>query len=194
MKRSFFPAIIIAILFLLPTPSPAQMPHPAKLVPKVDFGIKFGGNYDNINGNGWSNTYQTGYNGGIFLGVREHIFGIQGEALIGSGRYIFNGVTVKNLYLHVPVLFQIRLVPRLWLQVGPQYSFLLSSKYASNDNATNYFKPGGVSGVAGLQLLLPLHLTLGARYSFGLTDWDNLSKNNTWTIRAMQLYVGFRLL
>lgn len=168
----------------------------AKYIPTMDFGIKFGGNFDNMNGNGWSNSYHTGYNGGLFLGFRENVFSVQGEALVSSGQFTHNpGTDVKNMYVQVPVLFGVRLVPRLWLQLGPQYSLLASSKFADNSSATNYFKTGSFSGVAGVQLFLPLHLLIGARYIIGVTDCNNVSgSSDVWKQRTLQLYLGLKLI
>lgn len=167
----------------------AKSPGPTKYVPKLDIGIKFGANYDHIKGTGWSDTYKTGYHGGMFVGFREQVFGVQGEALISSGQYTQTaGPVVKNLYLNIPALFEIRMVPRMWLQLGPQYTFLLSS-----NGPDNLFKAGGFSGAAGLQFLLPLHLTLGGRYIFGLSNL-NPATNNTWKQSSLQLFIGFKFL
>ncbi len=201
MKHFLFHAIFIFLLSSITTQAKlstpiTKLPAPTKYIPKLDFGVKFGGNFDNINGTGWNNTYQTGYHSGVFLGFREHVFGVQGEALLSSGQYTYIPNTdVNNLYLHLPALLEIRVVPGIWLQSGPQYSFLLASKFAGNNNATNYFKQGGLSGVAGLQILLPLHLIIGARYIFGLSDWNEASNSsNTWKIHSVQLFAGFKFL
>lgn len=172
----------------------AKVPGPTKFIPKIDLGVKVGASYDNMNGTGWSNTYRTGYHGGLFLGFREQVFGVQGELLLNTPHYTSAaGTQVKNLCLDIPAMFEIRLIPRLWIQVGPQYSFLVSSKYESNSTSTNFFKPGAFSGVAGLQALLPLHLTIGARYIFGLSDWDNTG-GAAWKQRSTQLFVGFKFI
>jgi hypothetical protein len=194
MTRTRIIAICFALLFS--TITNAKAPAPKSIIPKIDLGLKFGGNFDNIDGKSWSNTYHTGYHGGLFLGVRESIFGLQGEVLYNKGLYTYKstGANVGNAYLDVPVLFQVKLVDRLWLQAGPQYSLLLSSKFTSNDKDASYFKTGGFSGVAGLQILLPLHLTIGARYVFGFTNWNDASSAEVWTQRSMQLFAGFRLL
>jgi hypothetical protein len=182
-------------LILSVTALHAKITGPKRDVPKLDLGIKFGGNYDHISGNGWNSNYHTGYNSGIFLGFRESFFGIQGEALAASARYTHAPNTdINNLFLHVPVLFQIRLIPRVWLQAGPQYSFLLASRFAGGNNAADYFKQSGFSGVAGIQVFLPLHLVVGARYIFGLSDWNNLSTNNPLKLYTTQLYAGFKFL
>jgi hypothetical protein len=191
-RISLFTTLFIALMITASTF--AKSPGPTKYVPKLDLGIKFGANYDHIKGTGWASTYQTGYHGGMFVGFREQVFGVQGEALISSGQYAAtNGTNVKNLYLNIPGLFEIRLVPRMWLQLGPQYTFLLSSKYSSSNQPDNLFKPGGFSGVAGLQFLLPLHLTLGGRYIFGITDW-NSTGGSSWRQSTLQLFVGFKFL
>lgn len=194
MKLLQLLALSVAILFSGAVT--AKLPPATKYIPKVDFGVKAGANFDNMKGNGWSKTYQAGYHGGLFLGFREQVFGVQGEALVSGGQYSLSpsGANVKNVYLQIPAMFELKLVPRVWLQAGPQYSLLFSSKFETNGNATNYFKTGGFSGVAGLQILLPLHITIGARYLFGLSNWNENSKTNTWIPRSTQLYVGLKFI
>jgi hypothetical protein len=188
-----FTRLLIALVLFCGV-AQARIPGPKKVIPKVDLGVKVGASFDNMHGTGWNTTYRTGYHGGVFLGFREQVFGVQGEVLVNSTHYTLGTTTeISNLCLDVPVMFQFRLVPRLWVQVGPQYSILLSSKYAATDKATNFFKPGAFSGVAGLQMLLPLNLMLGGRYVLGLSDWDNVG-SAPWKQRSVQLFAGVRLL
>jgi hypothetical protein len=183
MKHARLVASLIALLFAFS----ANAKLPTKFVPSVDLGIKIGTNFDRISGTGWTGTYQSGYHGGMFVGFREQVLGVQGEALVVSGRYATSsGTNVKNLYLDIPGLFQIRLVSGLWFQVGPQYTLLLSSNQAGDN-----FKAGGFSGVTGLQFMLPLHLTLGGRYIFGISDWNNIG-GGSWKQTSVQLSLGLR--
>ena len=187
-------------LIIIPILSLAQGPHKRERL--VERGIKGGMNFDNMHGNYWSNTYKTGLNGGVYAGMHEHYLGVQLEALITSASYLtegnYNGyydvAQVKNLYLNIPALFEIRLVPNLWLQLGPQYSLLLNSKFSGASSSDNIFNASTFSGVVGLRIPVYRGITMGGRYIFGLTDADGLYSSEAWKQHSMQLFVGFRVM
>jgi hypothetical protein len=59
------------------------------------------------------------------------------------------------------------------------------------------FTTTDISGVLGLELRLPLHLTAGARYILGFSDVNNHDEtaiSEAWRNRYAQVYVGFRFL
>jgi len=200
MKRILLLTTVSALLFS--TAAHAQLPLPTKFIPKFDLGVKVGANFDQLNSTDtWSNSYKAGIQGGLTSGLRFKRIGVRVEALVSSVKYDFNGGggSVRNVYLHVPVMLEIKLIPRIWLQLGPQYSNILSAKASdgAQSNVKDYFNTSEVSAVGGLEARLPLHLIAGARYMFGLTDMNNTSTSgvsDTWKQRVIQLYVGFRFL
>ena len=202
MKRTLlFAAVSAALLFA--NTSNAQVPGVSKvtkLIPKVDLGIKVGANFQQLTGTLSDNAYKAGVVGGVFVGVHTEKIGVQAEGLIktvkfsaasGSSGYI------NALYLDVPVLFEYKIVPRLWIQLGPQFSTMLSAKDNNSTDVKTMFKSSDISGVAGLQAVLPLHLVAGARYVMGFSDVNAhtvAGATETWNNRSIQVYVGFRFL
>ncbi|MFN8713204.1 MAG: porin family protein [Bacteroidota bacterium] len=117
---------------------------------RLTFGVKAGINYSNV----WDKQGQefqadpiVGFAGGVFVLIPVGMFaGIQPEFLIsqkgfqGSGtllgsQYSFSRVTT---FIDIPVLFEIKPAPFLFIVLGPQYSFLLTEKneYTFGANST----------------------------------------------------------
>jgi hypothetical protein len=189
----------LSVALLFSNRSSAQIPIVSKVLPKVIIGVKVGANFQELNSKSLDNAYNAGFTGGVFVGVTKKKMGVQVEALISSAKFTANesnpNVTFNNLYLNVPVLFEYKLVNRLWLQVGPQFSDLVSTN--NNDHINNAFKTSDFGGALGLQVILPVHLVASARYILGFTDVNNHGIPNatdTWNNRSIQLSVGFRFL
>jgi hypothetical protein len=170
-----------------------------KALPKVSVGIKLGANFQQISGSGWEKTYKPGIVGGAFVGVTKNKIGIQLEALVKSVTFNSNdniSPSINGVYLDVPLLLEYKLIPRLWLQLGPQFSELLSAKESGTDVKKD-FNSSDFAGVLGLEARLPLHLTVSARYILGFTNINNESVTGTtdaWNNRTIQLSVGLRFL
>jgi len=202
MKRPFLLTALAATLFFtINSNAQPVVGTVTKILPKLTIGIKAGANMQTVTGtNAWKSNYNPGIVAGAFVGVTKNKLGVQGEVLVRSAKFDvssgFGGGTIKSVSLDVPVLLEYRLVSRLWIQLGPQFSSMMSAKNGSND-VKNNFNTSEFSGVLGLQANLPLHLTAGARYVLGLTDVRNSSVNYTteaWNNRSIQLYVGFRFI
>jgi opacity protein-like surface antigen len=205
MKRKLLVAALSAAA-LFSTAANAQVPGVSKvtkILPEVDLGVKVGANFQQITGEGWEKTYKPGIVGGAFVGLRKGSWGVQAEGLIKTVKFspsFTGGVPIKALYLDIPVLLEYRIIPRLWAQVGPQFSYMLSKDNSVMEYNTA-FKTSDFSGLLGLEAKLPLHLTAGARYVLGLTDINNHTLPSTvpgatdaWKNRYIQVYVGFRFL
>jgi hypothetical protein len=195
----------LSIALLTHQRSEAQIPGVSKIqkaLPKVDLGIKLGANFQQLDGNtAWKDTYNAGIFGGAFVGVHKGKMGVQAEVLLKSVKYDLNvGSTspityIKALYLDIPVLFQYRLIPRLWVQAGPQFSIMLNAKDNLEKDVKSNFSSSDISGVLGLEAKLPIHLVAGARYVYGFTDInDNATATDAWRNRSIQLYLGYRFL
>ncbi|MGN6566611.1 MAG: porin family protein [Flavipsychrobacter sp.] len=185
-------------------------------IPKIDLAIKLGANIAKLSGDTWDNGYKAGFLGGVAVGLREHRIGVQVEAFFSQTSYTVSGHnfydaysgfynnladstkngSFKVTYLSIPVLFQLKLIPLLWLQVGPQYSGVVSVKDADNlvHDAKGLFKSGDLSGVIGLELKLPLHLNIGARYILGLSSLNNTDVSGAWQQRTVQVHVAYAFL
>jgi len=203
MKRLLLLSTLSAAL-LFSTRSFAQVPIVSKILPKVTVGIKVGANFQELTGSTWDNAYKAGFTGGVFVGVTKKKIGIQVEGLISSAKFNYSPTlhvptvtptSASTLNLNVPMLFEYKLVPRLWVQLGPQFSDLLSAKDNNSNDIKSSFKTTDFAGVLGLEGILPLHFTVSARYILGLTNVSNVSSaNGSWNNRGIQLAVGYRFL
>jgi len=174
------------------------------------FGIKGGMNLSNI-----SNTDDTfdadadvnskskvGFNGGVFANfpVAES-FSIQPELLYnGLGTKITgkdtegneDALTMNLDYLSLPVMFQYNLVPQFYLEAGPQFSYMLSSKLKYNDESqdidTDNFNKFDIGVGIGAGFNITPQFGINARYVAGFTDIvkdnpsDNAMKNNNFQV------------
>jgi hypothetical protein len=176
--------------------SQAQVPVVSKILPKVSVGLKAGANFQQMTGV-YDDAYKLGFFGGAFLGVSKNKMGVQVEGLVKSVKVDLAASSssyVRSTYLDIPVLFTYRLIPRVSLQVGPQYTMLLSAENDAKMDVKSYYKSSEVSGALGLEVRLPVHLTAGARYIMGFSDVNNTAATTAWRNRSIQVHVGFRLL
>lgn len=197
MKRTVLLTALTAAVLLFANQAKAQLPG-------VTVGIKAGANFQSIEGASWKGAYNAGILGGAFVGFTKNKLGVQVEGLVKSAKFDTKAdpststasVSINTIYLDIPLLLEYKLINRLWIQAGPQYSSLISAKDGSNDVKKN-FNTSDYSVVAGLQANLPLHLTLGARYIFGFADMNNSKVSGApeaWRNRSIQLSLGFRFI
>jgi hypothetical protein len=201
-----FKTLFTALLFFAMA---AQAQNPAaavKALPKVDLGIKLGANFEQLNGQTWQSAYKPGIVGGIFIGLRKKRFGVQVEGLVNTATYHLKDSVktgIRATYISIPLLFEYKVIPMLWVQIGPQYSGVanVQSVNGFTGDAKNVITSGGVSGVIGLELKLPVKLNIGARYILGFSDMNNHALPTTysgysdaWKQRTIQVHVGFRFI
>lgn len=198
--------LLLCSMLLLPMMATAQLS-----AVKLNGGIKLGVNLAQLNGKDWDGGYQANMLGGVFARLHNGRVGVQVEAFFSQSSYVtgkdfydvYNGfynAAADSLkegrfrvnYLNIPVLFQFKLLSRVWIQLGPQYSGIVSVKDmdALLKDAEDLFKKGTISGVGGIWLDLPLHINVGARYVFGFTDINEKAITDSWKQRNIQLHVG----
>ena len=213
MKHITFCSFIIIGLILSTTAGAQSIPVVSKVtkaLPRVDFGVKIGANFAQLGGDNWEQSYKPGIMGGAFVGLRKHKVGVQVEALINTSHYTTQNIIdsvhkgdFRATYFDIPVLFEYRIIsgkllPKVWVMVGPQFSSLMSIK-SLNDysgDVKSSFKSGNFSGVVGLEIRY-LKFTLGGRYILGLTNIQNESvttAKQSWNSRSGQVYLGFRFI
>lgn len=200
MRRTLLLTALGTTLFF--NPATAQLKKVTNVLPEADLGVKLGANMQQTTGKLMNNDFKTGIFGGIFVGVHKNKVGVQMEALLKQVTYKLDataaqGNEVKALYLDVPVLFEYRIVKRVWLQVGPQFSVALSAKDNNSKDVKNYFKSSDIAAVGGIDVRLPFKLSAGARYVLGLTDVNNNTIpgfTDAWKNRSIQLYICYRII
>ena len=159
-------------------PAQAQIPGAGmvtKHLPKPVFGIKVGGNFNKLSTSGseLSKDYKPSFLPGLFGSLRKNNWGVRVETVINFAKYkySFNSVTnnsltngtFSNVYLDIPIMLEYRLINRIWLQGGLQFSRTLSVKSVADGNypplphaAKDFFQDNSYSGVVGAEARLPL--------------------------------------
>jgi hypothetical protein len=201
MKKLFF-AVAVLLLAAVSTVNAQKL---------LRFGLKGGANLGKLEGEGFQDGFKLGYHLGGFAQVNLiKGFGVQGELIFSSTKTkttddfsdIYHDVPdvtsadnrkeIKMNYLSIPLLANIDLgSPRFKLQVGPQFSALVSDKKVLGA-AKEAFKGGDISGVAGLWLQLPI-INVSARYIIGFNDVKDIhsvTSTSNWKNQGIQLGVG----
>lgn len=174
------------------------------------FGVKGGANLGKLDGEGYESGFKLGYHIGGLVQLNFYKgWGVQGEVIFNQSTTrttdnfsdIYkkdnistdaNGQKIKLNYLSIPVLLNIPLGgQRVKLQVGPQYSILLSDKNVIK-GAKDAFKSGDFAAVGGIWVQLPI-VNLSARYIIGLSDIRDLPNGDKWKNQGIQLGVGVTL-
>jgi hypothetical protein len=168
----------------------------SKVVPKVTIGAKLGMNMQKLEGSAYETKFRSGIVGGAFVSVDRKKMGIRVEGLLKTAKYsVYNtNVKVNAVYVDVPLLFEYKIVPRLWIQAGPQFSSMLSAKNTNGNDVKSAFNTSDVSAVVGIEAALPLKLTVGARYIYGFSDLNNNSYGGDLKSRSLQFSIGYRFL
>ncbi|QIY90010.1 porin family protein [Chryseobacterium gallinarum] len=141
----------------------------------VRFGLKAGLNISSVSNSDMNS--KAGFYGGVFANIPvAQDFSVQPEVLYsGMGAKAKGSSDIKlNLdYISVPVMFQYNALPNLYLEAGPQFSFLVSSKvkYKSNSvDANDGFKTFDFGLGLGAGYYFTPNIGVNVRYVAGLTD------------------------
>ncbi len=206
--------IIYTLFALLLTLRTAAQDLPVVSRVKVDFGPKLGINLSKLDGTSWDGGYKTNLLGGAFLSVHGNRFGVQVEGLFSQTTYI-TGKSFDSIYnsyiaagqdslnrgqfrlsqFNIPVMAQVRILSRVWLQVGAQYSGIVSvkSKEEFFEDAEKLFDKGSIAAIGGLWIDVTRRINVGARYVMGLSNINNKDFSDipeTWKQRDIQLHLG----
>jgi len=107
---------------------------------ELKVGIKAGANYSNIDSEGgdcYVADRKVGFAGGEFVSIPlSQFIGIQPELMYSQKGFktedtFFDGKITSN-YLDLPIHLQIKLTENIGILAGPQFSYLLSTKYELN--------------------------------------------------------------
>ncbi len=185
-----------------------------------DIGLKIGANLNKVEGRYWDNGYKANFLAGLYAGVHSRRWGVQIEPLYTqstfatgtgfndlykdfyqAGKDSVTGGKFKVNYLNVPVLLNVKMFSKVWLQVGPQFSGTLSVNDPDGlmDDAESFLKNSMISGVFGLWINLPSHITLSGRYIIGLNNLNGNSNyiqynkhiEDNWKQKLLQIGIGY---
>jgi len=191
-------------------------------LPKGEFGIKLGANTQSISGETWEHNYNTGISGGIWARVHKNKTGVRVEALLSTFRInsaaltdstgnkyyaiadsVGNKGDFRGTYLDIPLIFEYSILPKLIVHAGIQYSALLSLNKLTNINGSyiTLFHQGELAGLLGVEVQLPLNISVGGRYKYGFSNVNNTTANNSgatafpgsWKTNAFQVYACYKI-
>lgn len=120
--------------------------HRKSTKPQVEFGIKAGASLSRITGHDENYTYsnKVGYYGGLVAKYSvAPKFDLQAELLysmLGTGMkarnedYINNG-NLNMSYIILPIMAQFNISPELYIEAGPEFSFLVDSKLKDKESS-----------------------------------------------------------
>jgi hypothetical protein len=151
------------------------------------FGIRAGANFSDINIDGLDTDAKTGLYVGVFkeIAIVKGLFFIQPELQYSQEGFETKIEDVEIDYLSVPIMAKVYVLKLLSFETGPQFGFPVSDNLDGLDTESFVTSWG-----FGMNINLPLHLSINARYVTGLTDAiDGIDTNKG---QVFQVGAGFR--
>ena len=124
-------------------------------------------------------------------------FGLQPELMYSLQQVGTADKSFKLNIIQVPVMVKIYPTTQLSFEVGPEFSYIISSSPKSmtiaDGEVTNDISTGNIKGLnvgigAGVAYDLDFGLTIGARYSYG---FNKMAKNLDWKMGNIQVSLGW---
>ena len=121
------------------------------------------------------------------------ILGLQIELMYSNQAVKTDAGDIKMNYIAVPLLLKVYPTTAFSLEVGPEFSYLMSTSPSTMAVDGAEIKVGDCKGMnvglaAGLAYDFEMGLTVGARYTYGFTD---MAKNLKWKNSNIQVTVGW---
>ena len=175
---------------------------------ELSFGIKAGINYSNVyseSGDGYVADGKVGFAGGVFVSIPlNELIGVQPELLYSQKGFKTEGTffdgQITSSYLDLPIHLQIKPTENISILAGPQFSYLLSTKYELNGfsaideedlDDNNNKATVGIS--AGVDFELQNFL-ISARGSWDLNkvNKDNSTSDINYKNQLFQITLGYK--
>lgn len=175
---------------------------------ELSFGIKAGINYSNVyseSGDGYVADGKVGFAGGVFVSIPlNELIGVQPELLYSQKGFKTEGTffdgQITSSYLDLPIHLQIKPTENISILAGPQFSYLLSTKYELNGfsaideedlDDNNNKATVGIS--AGVDFEVQNFL-ISARGSWDLSkvNKDNSTSNINYKNQLFQITLGYK--
>ncbi|MEN8249989.1 MAG: outer membrane beta-barrel protein [Bacteroidota bacterium] len=140
MKRIYL--IVIALLLVGAFNAQAQF----------KFGVKGGLNLPSLKDAGGTIDInnKTGWHGGVMAELKVPLFGVQADLIYSQNAFEVPSVgDLKTSYIDVPIVAKLYMLKVLNIQLGPQFTYMTSSKLADVDILDD-FKESNFRFVAGL--------------------------------------------
>ena len=121
------------------------------------------------------------------------LWGFQPELIYSNQAVKTDAGDIKMNYIAVPLLLKVYPTTALSIEVGPEFSYLISTSPSTMAVDGAEIKVGDCKGMnvglaAGLAYDFEMGLTVGARYTYGFTD---MAKNLKWKNSNIQVTVGW---
>lgn len=177
MKKIFQGLALIAgtFAFAQSTSTSTDKTTPSTSSSKIKFGLKAGLNVSSLSNMNMNS--KAGFYGGVFVNIPvAKDFSVQPEVLysaVGAKEKGDSNAKLNLEYLSVPVMFQYKALPNLYVEAGPQFNFLIDArlkKSASTSalkNATQSFDFGIGLGAG---YYFTKNIGVNVRYTAGLSD------------------------
>jgi hypothetical protein len=177
------------------------------MMAQFHLGVKAGANIVKVDGKSFKEEFRYGYNLGGFAEIGlspkfsfqpEVMFNQYSTTLDSNYKSIYENVIASNQskvklnYLSIPLLLDYKFLGHIHLQVGPQFSVLMSQDKNFLQNGKEAFKSGDFSMVAGAQLKLA-QLRVTGRYIIGLSNINDIDNQDKWKSQVIQLSLGIAL-
>ncbi len=159
----------------------------------IDFGLKAGMNFANINDAAEGLDTRTGFHAGVFLGLKfNDKIALQPELLYSQQGAEFDTGKFDLDYVNIPVVLKYYLIQGLNIQLGPQFGFVVNDNISFEGIAADAeAEKFDLSGIVGAGYDLPLGLRIDARYNFGFSE---VVKNSDGKNGVFSLALGFSFL
>ncbi|MDR6462099.1 porin family protein [Chryseobacterium sediminis] len=179
MKKIFPGLALIAGTFVFAqNTSTDATPPSTSSSSKIKFGLKAGLNVSTLSNMDMKS--KAGFYGGVFMNIPvAKDFSVQPEVLYSNAGAKQKGDSNAKLeveYISIPVMFQYKVLPNLYVEAGPQFSFLMDARLKDDvgslhlKNATRGFDFGIGLG-AGYNITK--NIGVNVRYTAGLSDIVN---------------------
>jgi hypothetical protein len=177
--------------------------------PKFGAGVKGGINYASQQTNSSAGVVDfqniIGINAGAYVNYYfMNFLAIQPELMIsGKGsrwKNEFYDAKYNLTYVDLPILIKFQPVKQFNIHAGPQLSYLMfANQYdyttGQRTNVMGNFYKLDIALAGGIELNLPLRLSLTVRYVYGLKPATNgATYTETWTNKYFQASLGYRIL
>ena len=121
------------------------------------------------------------------------VWGFQPELMYSNQSVKTDAGYVNMNYIAIPLLLKVYPTTALSIEVGPEFSYLISTSPSTMAVGGAEIKVGDCKGLniglaAGLAYDFEMGLTVGARYTYGFTD---MAKNLKWKNSNIQVTVGW---
>lgn len=213
LKKLFIAPLFAAALFstqsiIAQDQTSSSAPYNMDAREELKVGIKAGMNYSNVyseSGDDFVADGKAGFAGGVFVSIPlNQLVGIQPELMYSQKGFKGDvlGIDYKATfnYLDLPVHLQIKPTENISILAGPQFSYLLSSKYelgslsAVNEKDLEDDNNRATVGIsAGVDFTLQNFL-ISARGSWDLSKMnkDNNTSDINYKNQVLQVTLGYR--